>query len=177
MQKKARFALDEDVVSEEERTESRPTLLNQGGFGLATPAKTPRKKKLPAGDVAQSARSLFSSSKSTSTTQTKTTTRTVNSSLDTDLPPRTPVRKNVKRDLFGAVARTPKRRPSSTLEVDDLEAEEDIQIFTDSDARRPKKDVEENPFNTRSSTRNKRAHKPLGKEQHREDGMYYVLYV
>lgn len=64
-----------------------------------------------------------------------------------------------------------------SLNRDDTE-EEGIAIFTDSDARRPTVDeAPENPFNTRSSTRRKKAVKPLGEDEHREDGMYYVLYV
>ena len=154
------------------RTDARPTVLNPAAAGLPTPAKTPsRKRNLAPEKVASSAQALFppteaSSSRSASRAGGLFGVRRA------ARPPTTPRRKSV-------VGR---------IQEEEEEAEAAIEIFTDSDARRPKVDLDpDNPFltrpgeETRSSKRirQKRADKVnnrLSSDALRTDGMVYTLY-
>ncbi|KAI5788427.1 hypothetical protein EDC01DRAFT_165280 [Geopyxis carbonaria] len=180
--KRARFIIEEDEEkttvtddeSDHERTSTRPTMINAGGMGLATPAKTPRRRKLPPADFASSSKVLFKST-------TTTTTTTISKATTSKVVPRTP-----KKDIFASLkTSTPVRhiRKPSQIEIDERE-EKEIEIFTDSDARRPKKGLDTNPFAktgraSRSSARlrGERAEKfnELGEHAHRTDGMYYIF--
>lgn len=138
-------------------------------FGLPTPAKTPKKRKVPNRQIASSAKVLFPSASSASKS-----TSTQHASLEE--PPKTPIRKT---------PRASKR--VGALKLDHKSDSDDIQIFTDSSARRPKADkTEDNPFlsqpgQIRSSKRkrqqmgdrtNDKSHKI---DAGRTDGMYYTL--
>lgn len=142
----------------------RRTLLNPGGFGLPTPAKTPSRKRkhIELEEIAGSARVLFAPSGASSSSATRS------SSARRSLFNRTPRQGRSRLDLLG----------------DDPGASDSISIFTDSNARIPKLDVDpNNPFITRpggegTSSRRKSNRKkapPLGEDEKRTDGMVYVL--
>jgi hypothetical protein len=166
---------EKEIVEEdtEERTTTRPTILNPGEMGLPTPAKTPsRKRKLAPEKVASSAQALFPPTEASSS------------------------RSAIKGGLFGVrraprtpALSTPRRKSIAGTIHAEMEEETSIEIFTDSDARRPKVDLDpDNPFitrpgdETRSSKRirQKRAdmlNNRLGGDSMRSDGLVYTLYV
>ncbi|CUS14821.1 unnamed protein product [Tuber aestivum] len=148
----------------------RKTLLNPGGFGLPTPAKTPSRKRkhLDLEEIVGSARVLFpSSSKSKDS-----------SSTPLSCARRTLLKKSPPRQRKGGMG-------SLDLLGDERPALDSISIFTDSNARIPKHDDDpDNPFITRPGEesvtskrqriKNKKA-KSLGADEDREDGMVYVF--
>lgn len=153
-----------------EQADARPTVLNPAAAGLPTPAKTPsRKRNLAPEKVASSAQALFPPTEASSSRSASRAGGLFGVRRATR-PPTTPRRKSVMG------------------RIQEEEAEAAIEIFTDSDARRPKVDLDpDNPFltrpgeETRSSKRirQKRADKlnnRLSSDALRTDGMVYTLY-
>ncbi|KAG0131170.1 hypothetical protein HOY82DRAFT_485654 [Tuber indicum] len=150
---------------------SRKTLLNPGGFGLPTPAKTPSRKRkhLDLEEIAGSARVLFpssSKSRASSSTSLSCTRRTL-------------FKKPSSRQRNGGMG-------SLDLLGDERPASDSISIFTDSNARIPKHDDDpDNPFisrpgeesvtSKRQRIKKKKRAGPLGADEDREDGMVYVF--
>ncbi|RPA92985.1 hypothetical protein L873DRAFT_118633 [Choiromyces venosus 120613-1] len=159
----------EDDEIEKILGKSRKTLLNPGGFGLPTPAKTPSRKRkhLDLGEIVGSARVLFpSSSKSKASSSSLSCTR------------RTLFKKSPPRHRKGGMG-------SLDLLGDERPTPESISIFTDSNARIPKHDDDpDNPFITRPEEESvtskrqrikKRKAESLVADEDREDGMVYVF--
>ena len=149
---------------------NRKTLLNPGGFGLPTPAKTPSRKRkhLDLEEIVGSARVLFpSSSKSKAS-----------SSASLSCTRRTLFKKSSVRQRKGGMGLL-------DLLGDEQPSSDSISIFTDSNARIPKRDDNpDNPFITRPGEESvtskrqrikKKKAESLGADEDREDGMVYVL--
>jgi len=148
---------------------NRKTLLNPGGFGLPTPAKTPSRKRkhLDLEEIVGSARVLFpSSSKSKASSASLSCTR---------------------RTLFKKSSPKQRKGGMGLLDLlgDERPVSDSISIFTDSNARIPKHDDDpDNPFITRPGEESvtskrqrikKKKAESLGAAEDREDGMVYVL--
>ncbi|CCX32213.1 hypothetical protein FPQ18DRAFT_63890 [Pyronema domesticum] len=167
---KARF-VDETEDETDERTSSRPTVV-PAGVGLPTPAKTPsRKRKLAPEKVASSAQALFPPTEASSS---RTPAKTSGGGLF-----------GVRRaDRSGVPPTTPRRKVTS-IEAS-ITSESSITIYTDSDARRPKADLDpDNPFITKPGEETRQSKRirqkkadlenksKLGDDALRTDGMFY----
>lgn len=148
-----------------------PPTINIGANMLPTPAKTPRKKSIPASAIVPTARVLFS-------VQSENTEEAIP----------TPRKRGRKRRRVGFLL-------DSSIEDDETNSEDKIQIFTDSKEKVPELDLsEENPFydnpdhaklhkeppkiksvKRRKAKLNTNDNKEVEEAFKREEGMVYVL--